>query len=76
LCDVGLQADFRDGFAISVGEFLAELVDMSIVVAGENFAERGEARGHRNRVRIVSAAVEDLVLRNQVHHGLAGAERG
>ena len=36
---------------------------MRVVFAGENFGKRGQARSHRNRIGIVSAAVEDLVLR-------------
>src|SRR5260370_27554709 len=46
LRDVSLQADFRDGLAISVGEFLAKLVDVSVVVTRENFAEGGEPSSH------------------------------
>src|ERR1035438_2820258 len=42
LRDVGLQADFGDGLAISVGESLAELVNVRVVIAGEHFAESGE----------------------------------
>src|ERR1700686_1518933 len=76
LRDVSLQADFRDGLAISLGELLTELLDVSIVIAGENFAECREARSHRNRVGVVSATMENFVLRDEVHDGPAGAERG
>ncbi len=74
--DVGLQSDFRDGLAISVGELFAEFVDVSVVVTGEHFAECGESCSHRNWIRVVGAAVEDLVLRDKVHHSFAGAECG
>src|SRR6202522_14933 len=75
LRNVGLQANFRDGFAVAVGEFLAELVHVHVIIAGEDFAERGESGGHRNRIGVVGATVEDLVLRDEVHHGPAGADR-
>ena len=65
LRDVGLQANFRDGLAISVGQFLAEFIDVSVVGTCKDFAEGGEARGHGNRVRVVGTAVEDLVLRDE-----------
>ena len=49
--------------AIAVCQLFAEFVDFGVVLAGEDFAKRREARGHGDRVRVVSAAVEDLVLR-------------
>src|SRR5437667_6072645 len=40
--DVGPQAGFLDDGAIAFGELLAELADVNIVLAHENFAERRE----------------------------------
>ena len=48
---------------------------MRIVLASEHFAECSQARSHRNRIGVVGAAVKDLVLRDQVHHGLVRAKR-
>src|SRR5258708_10684087 len=72
--NVGLQAGFRHDFAITIGQLFAELVDVGIVFAREHFAECCEAGGHRDWVGVVGAAMEDLVLRNKIHHGFAGAE--
>src|ERR1700733_11996547 len=72
--DVGLEADFGDDFAIAVGELFAELVGVSVIFAREDFAERCEARGHGYAIRVVSAAVEDLMLRDEVHDFAARAE--
>ena len=72
--DIGLKPGlFHDG-AIAFGEFFAELADMRVIFAGEDFAKRGEAGGHGDAIGVVGAAVEDLVLRDEVHDFAAGAE--
>ena len=38
--------------------------------------EGGETRGHRDRISVVRAAVKNLVLGDQIHHGFVGAECG
>src|SRR5882762_4827422 len=73
--DVGLQAGFLDDGAIALGEFFAEIADVNVVLARENFAERRETSSHRHAVRVERAAVEDLVLRDQIHYRAARAER-
>src|SRR6185369_6641272 len=65
--DVALQARLGHDLPVAFGQLLAELVHVRVVLSRENFAERGQASSHRNRIGVVSAAVEDLVLRDQVH---------
>src|SRR5580693_6235256 len=65
--DVGLEADFGDDFAIAVGELFAELVGVSVIFAREDFAERRESCRHCYAIRVVGPAVEDLILRDDVH---------
>src|SRR5467141_1042730 len=73
--DVGLQAGFLDDGAIAFGEILAESADVRITLARQDLAERRQARGHRHTVRVVCATVKDFVLRDQIHHCAARAER-
>ena len=68
--DVTLQARLGDDLPVAFGQFLAEFVHVRVILAGEHFAERGQTRRHRNRIGVVSAAVKDFVLRNQIHDGL------
>src|SRR5580692_4221874 len=74
--DVSLQADLGNDFAIALGEALAQLVGVRVVLAGEHFAERRETRGHGNAIGVVGATVENLMLRDQVHHRAAGSKCG
>ena len=74
LRDVALQAHLGDGLPIAIDQLLAELFDVGVVLAGENIAEGRKAGRHRNRIRVVGAAVKDLVLRDEVHHRLVRAE--
>ena len=60
--DIGLQAGFLDDCAIAFGEHFAEIADVSVGFACKDFAERGEARGHCNTVRVVGATVKNFVL--------------
>src|SRR5438270_2583815 len=75
LCNVSLQANFRDRAAIAVRQFFAELINFGVVLTRQNFAKGCQPRGHRDRVRVIGSTVEDLMLRDQVHHRLAGAKR-
>src|SRR5258706_2917273 len=68
---VSLQAGFLDDVAIALGKSFAELADVRIIFARQDFAESGEARGHGHAVRVVCAAVEDFVLGDQIHYGAA-----
>src|SRR6266581_1930973 len=72
--DVGLQAGFLDDGAIAFGEIFAEFANVRIILAREDLAERRQARSHGHTVRVVGAAVEDLVLRDQIHYRAARAE--
>src|SRR5216684_4036293 len=73
--DIGLQAAFFDDDAIAVRKSLAELADVRIIFARQDFAESCEASGHGHAVRVVCAAVEDFVLGDQIHYGAARSER-
>src|SRR5712692_5609893 len=72
--DVSLQAGFFDDGAIALGEIFAELADVYVILAGQDFAEGCEARGHGHTVRVVGAAVEDFVLGDQIHYRAARSE--
>src|SRR6267154_1313195 len=72
--NVGLQTGFLDNGAVALGKSLAELADVRVIFARQDFAESCEAGGHGHAVRVVRAAVEDLVLRDQIHHRTARAE--
>src|SRR5579871_1462420 len=76
LRDVSLQSDSRDSLAIAIRQLFAELVDVRVVLARQNVVERRKTRRHRDWIGVVRAAVEDLVLRDQVHDGLVRAEGG
>src|SRR5580704_9545216 len=52
-----------------------EFVHVRIVITSENLAECGKSSRHGNRIGVVGAAVENFMLRDQVHHRRAGAER-
>src|SRR5215469_15987372 len=73
--DIADDAVFPDDVAVAVGEFFAELAHVGVVFARKDMPEGGQAGGHGVAVGVVSAAVEDLVLVNQVHHLPAGAKR-
>src|SRR5580693_655651 len=72
--DIGFQTGLRDDRAIALGELLAEFSYVRVVFAGEDFAEGGQARGHRYAIGVVGAAVEHLVLGDQIHHRAARSE--
>src|SRR5258708_5295372 len=72
--DVGLQTRLLDDGAIAFGKSLAELADVGITFARQDFAKGCKARSHGDAVGVVGAAVEDFVLRNQVHYLTAGSE--
>src|SRR4029077_1757351 len=72
--DVSLQANFSNGLLISIYKLVTKLLDMRIVSASKHFAESCNPRRHRNRIRVVSAAVKNLVIRDQTHHPLVRAE--
>src|SRR6266851_2957873 len=72
--DVSLQAGFLDDVAIAFGKSFAELADVRIIFARQDFAKSGEAGGHGHTVRVVGAAVEDFVLRDQIHYRAARSE--
>src|SRR6267143_1201531 len=72
--DVSLQAGFLDDVAIAFGKSFAELADVRIIFARQDFAESGEPCSHGHAVRVVRAAVEDFVLRDQIHHRAARSE--
>ena len=73
--DVALQSRLGDDLAITVGQLLAQFVDVRIILAGEHAAECRQAGSHRNRIGVVSSAVKNFVLRNQVHHRFVRSER-
>src|SRR5215467_4859103 len=70
--DVSLQAGFLDDSAIAFGEFSAEIADVGVSLSREDFAESREPCSHGHAVGVVRAAVEDFVLRNEIHDGAAG----
>src|ERR1700722_8182359 len=72
---VGLQTYFCHRFAIALGKSLAELADVGVVFTSQNFAKGSQARSHGNAVSVVSAAMKNFVLRDEIHHSAAGAER-
>ena len=70
LRDVDLQAHLGDDFLIAIDQFLAEFLDVRVVFASQNLGEGRQTGGRRNRIRVVGAAVKNLVLRDEVHHRL------
>src|SRR5579863_7380449 len=65
--DIALQAGFCDRLPITINQFLAELFNVLVILMSEHFAERGQTGGHRYRVGVIGAPVEDLVLRDEIH---------
>src|ERR1700688_1694995 len=72
---VSLQTNFSDCFAIALGKFFAEHTNVCVILASQNFAKSCQARSHGNAVGVVGAAMKNLVLRDEIHHSAAGAER-
>src|SRR2546428_1960453 len=72
--NVSLQTGFFDDGAIALGKILAEFADVHIILARQDFTERRQARGHCHTIRVVGAAGEAFVLRNQLHHRAARSE--
>ena len=49
---------------------------MGVALTGEDFAEHGKPRGHRDRVGVIGAAMKDFVLRDKIHHRAMSAKGG
>ena len=72
--DITLQSRFGDDLAIAIGQLLAQLINVHVILARQHASECRQAGGHRNRIGIVSPAVKNLVLRYQIHHGFVRAK--
>src|SRR5690349_710613 len=62
--NIRLQTGLLDDGAIALGKFLAEVADVRIGFAREDFAERSKAPSHGYAIRVVGTAVKNFVLRD------------
>src|SRR5258708_917884 len=60
--DIPLQPNFRNGLLISIHQLVTKGFDPRVVSASKHFAESCDPRRHRNRIRVVSAAMKNFVV--------------
>src|SRR6202140_5560780 len=60
--DVPSQSNFRNGLLISIHKLVTKLLDLCVVTSSKDFAECCNPSRHRNRIRIVSAAMKNFVV--------------
>src|SRR5271156_3759602 len=60
--DVTLQSDLSDRPLITLDQLVTKFLDVRVIIPSKHFAESCQPSRHRNRIRVVSTAVENFVL--------------